>query len=433
MSSYFGSSTLERIAELKAELAELEALAGPKVPRRGRDRLTDRKIATLKIPGFYADGDRLYLDHKSPPSKYFVVRYTGLDGKSHDLGLGLYPAVSLGEARRRRDQALALLRSGVDPVEDPRRRKLAARIEQRRVMTFAQCARAFIRANEAAWRNAKHAKQWPATLQTYAYPVLGDLPVDAIETPHILQVLQPIWQDRTETASRVRARIESVLAWAATAGHRPADRPNPARWRHHLENVLPARVKIAPVVHHRAMSYAELPPFMAELAAKTGLAHLALRFLILTTTRTGETLGVRWGEVDEAKALWTIPPERMKGKREHRVPLAPAALEVLAVARRLPPSPFVFAANQFRHIADNSLLAALRRMGRGATTHGFRSAFADWCAETTSACGGTFGADARCRRPARHLGRPGASDAGEAQARGPLPRSAPQGLRRRRR
>jgi integrase len=351
-----------------------------------RDRLTDRKIAILKLPGFYADGGNLYLDFKEPPAKNWVLRYTR-DGRTRDHGLGAYPGVSLAEARLSRDAALAKLRSGVDPVEEKRAAKLASKLERARAMSFRQCAEAFIAAHEKSWKNAKHAGQWPQTMETYVYPVFGELPVGAIDTALVVKAIEPIWLGKTETASRTRGRIEKILDWAATAGYRPGDAPNPARWKGHLENLLPKKSKVAPVENMAALPYAELPGFMRELAAtQTGIGALALQFAILTACRTGEVIGARWAEIDLAEKLWTIPASRMKAAREHRVPLSDAVLDILATLRRLPPSDFVFPADRGKKPVSNMImLMMLRRVGRGdLTVHGFRSTFSDWCAERTA-------------------------------------------------
>ena len=289
------SSDLDtEIAELSERLARLKAQArGKPVRHRLRDRLTDRKVAILKIPGFYADGGNLYLDFKDPPSKNWVLRYTRA-GRTHDHGLGAYPPVSLAEARLVRDAILGKLRAGIDPIEEKRATRLAQKLEQAKAMTFRQCAKAFIAAHERSWKNAKHAYQWPQTLEAYVYPIFGDLPAATIDTALVMKAIEPIWLTKTETASRTRGRIESILNWAATAGYRAGDVPNPARWKGHLENLLPKKSKVAPVKNHEAVAYAELPRFMAELAQQTSIGALALRFAILTAGRTGEVIASQW-------------------------------------------------------------------------------------------------------------------------------------------
>jgi integrase len=253
-------------------------------------------------------------------------------------------------------------------------------------MTFRQCAEAYIAAHEAGWRNAKHAAQWPSTLATYAYPIIGELPVSAVDTALVVKVIEPIWHTRTETASRVRGRVECVLDWAAVAGYRPSDAPNPARWKGHLENLLPKKSRIAPVKSLAALPYGELPAFMSELAMQTSIGALALQFAIFTAARTGEVVAARWSEIDLTAKLWTISAERMKAGREHRVPLSEPAVRILERLQALPASPFVFPGdNPRRPVSDMIMRTVLHRMNRAdLTVHGFRSCFSDWCAERTN-------------------------------------------------
>jgi integrase len=374
------------IAELRRRLAALKAQTrGQAARHRHRNRLTNRFVETVTVPGFYADGGNLYLDFKDPPSKNWVCRYTR-DGRTRDHGLGAFPAVSLAEARRARDAALAKLRAGIDPVEERRAQKLAPKLERAKAKTFQQCAKAFIAAHERGWKNAKHADQWPQTLGTYVYPVLGDLPVGVIDTALVMKAIEPIWFTKTETASRTRGRIEKILDWAGTAGYRPADIPNPARWKGHLENLLPKKSKISPTKNLPAMPFAEVPAFMAELALHTGIGALALRLCILTATRTTETLNATWHEFNLDERVWTIPAARMKAGKEHRVPLSEPALDILVTLKKLPPSPFVFPADPpLRPVSNTIMLMVLRRAGHGGlVVHGFRSSFSSWTAAKTA-------------------------------------------------
>jgi integrase len=374
-----------RIAELQAELARLTAPTKQDTDRhRQSQRLTVREtIARLGLKGFYADGNNLYLDAKSLPGINWVFRFKR-NGVAHDMGLGPWPLVGLAEARELALDCRRKLRAGIDPLAEKRAARAAALAERTKAMTFKQCAERYIAAFEANWKNSKHAAQWPSTLETYAYPVIGALPVAAIDTALVMKVIEPIWYDKAETASRVRGRIERVLGWAATSGYRPKG-DNPARWKDHLDNLLPKRSAVAPGKHHAALPWAELPGFMARLAQQDGLGALALRFTILTGTRTNESLKARWGEVDLAERLWIIPAERMKTGREHRVPLADATMEILRTLQRLPPSDFVFPANRRRPVSDMIMLQLLKRMGRSdLTVHGFRSTFSDWVAERTN-------------------------------------------------
>jgi integrase len=377
----------ERIAELRAELARLTAATKEGTDRhRQSQRLTVRRIETIArrgLAGFHADGDCLYLDAKSLPGMNWVFRFKR-GGVAHDMGLGPWPLVGLAEARELALDCRRKLRAGIDPLAERQAARAAARAERAKAMTFKQCAEAYIAAFEANWKNSKHAAQWPSTLVTYVYPVIGALPVAAIDTGHVMQVLQPIWYEKAETASRVRGRIERVLGWAATSGYRPKGE-NPAQWKDHLDNLLPKRSAVAPGKHHSALPWAELPAFMARLAEEDGLGALALRFTILTCTRTSETLRARWDEIDLDDKLWVVPAERMKMGKEHRVPLADATVEILRTLQRLPPSDFVFPANRRRPVSNMIMLMALRRMGRAdLTVHGFRSTFSDWCAERTN-------------------------------------------------
>jgi integrase len=240
-------------------------------------------------------------------------------------------------------------------------------LEAAKAVTFRACAESYIAAHRAGWRNAKHGAQWGATLETYAYPVFGDLPVQAVDTGMVVKVLEPIWAAKTETASRLRGRIEAVLDWATTRGHRQGE--NPARWRGHLENLLPAPTKVQKVRHHAALPYSEIGAFMADLQRQEGIAALALRFLILTAARTGEVLGARWDEIDAAARTWTVPAERMKGHREHRVPLSDAALEVLRQVGEVRGGDFVFPGGKAgRPLSNMAMLTLLRRMERGDLT-----------------------------------------------------------------
>jgi integrase len=251
-------------------------------------------------------------------------------------------------------------------------------------MTFRQCGEAYIRAHAAGWKNAQHLRQWSVTLAQYVYPTIGDLPVEAIDTALVVKALQPIWTVKPETASRVRGRIELILGMAATGGYRRGD--NPARWAGHLENLLPRKTDVHRVEHHIALRYAEIGAFMSELRQRQGVASRALEFLILTAARTGEVVGAKWGEIDDAEGLWTVPAARMKAGKEHRVPLSEAALAIIDEMKKKRDGDFVFPGlNPGRPLSDIALLALLRRMGHGKiTTHGFRSSFRDWCAEQTN-------------------------------------------------
>ena len=298
------------------------------------------------------------------------------------MGLGPVHTISLAEAREKARECRKARLDGKDPIEGRRGERMQERLAAAKAMTFTNCAEAYIAAHRAGWKNPKHAAQWPSTMQTYVYPVVGDLPVQAVDTGLIMKALEPIWTIKPETAGRVRGRIESVLDWATARGYRTGE--NPARWKGHLENLLPARSKVAKVKHHAALPYPEIADFIVELRRQEGIAARALEFTILTVARTGEAIGARWAEIDEEAHLWTIPAERMKAEREHRVPLSDAALAILSTLPRR--GEFVFAGDQAgRPISNMAMTMLARRMGRSAlTVHGFRSSFSDWCAEQTN-------------------------------------------------
>lgn len=353
---------------------------------RATQRLTARTIQTAKAPAkhakFMADGRGLYLRVSAAGTKSWVYRYA-IAGRLHDMGLGPYPDVSLAEARERVAAQRKLRLDGANPIAARKASRMAAKLDAAKIMTFRQCAEAYIAAHQSGWRNPKHAAQWPATLGAYVYPVFGDLPVAAVDVGLVMKAVEPIWNAKPETASRVRGRVESVLDWATAREYRQGD--NPARWRGHLENLLPKRSKVQRVKHHAALPYAELPSFMAELRQQKGRAARALEFAILTAGRSGEVRGATWAEIDLEARLWTIPAERMKAGREHRVPLSNAAMEVLRPLAEARTGDTVFPGASGQPLSDMTLTMLLRRMDRGdLTAHGFRSTFSDWCAEQTS-------------------------------------------------
>jgi integrase len=335
------------------------------------ERLSALAVKRAKQRGMYHDGGGLYLQIAANGSRSWIFRY-GAQGRNH-FGLGPLHTVTLAEARERARKCRQQLLDGVDPIAERRLREAAARAEAAKSITFADAAKTYIEAHHAAWKNRKNKQQWLNTLATYAFPVLGRLPVAAVDTGLILRVLQPIWHEKSETASRVRMRIERILGWATVQGYRSGD--NPARWQNHLDHLLPAQGKIAPVQHHAALPYVEVPAFIAELAGRNGGAAEALEFLILTAARTGEVIGATWGEFDLKAKTWTIPAKRMKANREHRVPLSRRALEILRGMPRTGARVFP--------ISNMAMLQLLKRMDRGdITAHGFRSSFRDWAAET---------------------------------------------------
>jgi integrase len=346
-------------------------------------KLTAMQVEKATRPGLYNDGGGLYLRVARGGSKGWIFRYA-LGGRTRDMGLGSVDTFNLKQARDRARQCRELCYDGIDPIESRRARQREAQLEAARVMTFRQCAEAYIAAHEASWTNPKHAAQWPSTMTRFVYPIFGKLSVQAIDSGLVLKAIEPIWTAKTETASRVRGRIEAVLDWAAARGYRQGD--NPARWRGHLENLLPKKSKIARVEHHQALPYAQIGTFMGELRAQKGIAARALEFLILTAARTGEAIGATWAEIDFGERVWTVPAGRMKAGKPHRVALSEAAFAIVRAMHEVRCGKFVFpGAKSDRPLSTMSLLMLLRRMGHDhLTVHGFRSSFADWAAERTS-------------------------------------------------
>jgi integrase len=302
-----------------------------------------------------------------------------------DMGLGaMADGVGLAEARQKAEDARRAIRAGFDPIDSRRASLAAAAAVAAKSKTFEECATAYIKAHASGWRNEKHAAQWTATLETYAYPVLGKLPVSAIEIGHVMKILEPIWNEKPVTASRIRGRIEAILGWATVHGFRSGD--NPAQWRGRLENLLPSPRKVRKVEHHPALPYDEIGEFMATVRGQQGVAARALELVILTACRTSEVIGATWQEVDVRAAVWSVPADRIKAGNEHRVPLSPPAVALLRELGKHNAGEFVFpGGKRVRPISTNALLELLKRMERtDITPHGFRSTFRDWAAERTN-------------------------------------------------
>lgn len=332
----------------------------------------------------HGDGAGLWLKVTEGGSKSWILRYT-MAGRERWTGLGPYPDVSLAEAR---DKAMAWrkqVREGVDPMKVKQDALATARAEQAKKVTFAWCAAQYIDSHRAGWKNAKHAEQWVSTLAMYAEPVIGKMDVALVETEHVVRVLEPIWNSKPETASRLRGRIESILGWASARRLRSGD--NPARWKGHLDSLFPARTKVSRTRHFAALPWKDMQPFMTSLEAQAGVGALALRFTILTAARSGEVRGMVWDEVDLSARLWVVPAERMKAGREHRIPLSDAAVALLRQQEQafLAGTNVVFpSVRDHKPLSDMTLTAVLRRMQRNdLTVHGFRSTFRDWAAEAT--------------------------------------------------
>jgi integrase len=333
--------------------------------------------------GMHADGGGLYLHVNAKAAKSWIFRYMR-DGRAHEMGLGSIYTVGLKAARERAAEHRRELLDGIDPLEVREQQRHQARLDAARATTFRQVAERYIRAHRDGWNSPKSLAAWEGTLASDVYPMLADLPVQRIDTGLITRVLEPIWTTKPETASRVRGRIEAILDYATVHKWREGD--NPARWRGHLDKVLPKKAKVRRVEHHPALPFAEVPAFMERLRQENGTAAGSLEFAILTAARTGEVIGARWGEIDRITKLWTIPANRMKGGREHRVPLSAAAfaiLDALAEDRR---GDFIFpGAVTGKPLSNMAMLVLIRRMKRDdLTVHGFRSTFRDWAAERTN-------------------------------------------------
>lgn len=351
---------------------------------RTSHKLTDRAIKSKKEPGRYADGGGLYLQIGPSGTKAWLFRFMR-GGNARQMGLGALDVVSLQEARAAVLACRKLLHQGLDPIESRREGRLKALLDTSRSMSFRECADAYITAHRAGWKNAKHGAQWQSTLETYCFPVLGALPVSGIETGHVLKVLEgEFWLTKTETATRVRGRMEKILDWAGARGYREG--PNPARWQGHLDKLLPRPAKVKKVEHFAAIPHPEVSAFYKALGREQSVSARALQFIILTATRTKEVLGAKWLEIDLASRVWTVPASRMKAGKEHRVPLSDAAMAILSGLPRMADSDYVFPGAQSRKPLSNmACLALLRRMNRtDLTVHGFRSTFRDWAAETTN-------------------------------------------------
>lgn len=345
-------------------------------------RLTPKSVASKKRPGYYADSGGLYLQVSQGGSKSWVFRFM-LARRSREMGLGGVRRVSLAEARQKAADARALLSEGVDPIDARKTERAGRALDQARTIPFRECAENYIKTHRAGWKNAKHADQWTNTIETYCGPVIGSLPVQAVDTGLVLKVLEPIWTEKPETASRLRGRVEKVIDWATVRGYRTGE--NPARWRGHLDKLLPKLEKRKRVEHHPALPFDETGAFMQSLRKQEGIASRALEFTILTAARTGEVISATVDEFDLGAAIWTVPAGRMKAGREHKVPLSSRAVEIIREMKaargayvfrgRRPDSP----------LSSMAMLELLKRMGRtDITVHGFRSTFRDWAAERTN-------------------------------------------------
>ena len=358
---------------------------------RSQNKLSPLMVKNIKQKGLYADGGSLYLQVGDTGNKSWIFRYRR-GGKLRDMGLGAVHTVSLADARAKALDCRKLLITGVDPLGAKKTKQMQAKLAEVKGTTFEACAEAYIEAHKAGWKQARHASQWRQALAKHAYPILGKMLVDVIDTNDVQKVLDPIWNAKTETAKRLRGRIESILDWAKVKGYRQGE--NPARWRGHLDNLLASPNKLINVEHYAALPYARVSEFMKSLDKQEGKGAMALKLVILTAARSNEVLGSKWDEIDFEGRVWTVPAERMKvGKKEHRIPLTEQVISILQgikkdredIEGREDTCPYIFPnADGDGCLSNAVMLALLKRMNRrDITVHGFRSSFRDWAAENT--------------------------------------------------
>ncbi|MBI5269478.1 MAG: integrase arm-type DNA-binding domain-containing protein [Burkholderiales bacterium] len=340
-------------------------------------------VGRLTTPGLHFVGGVPGLAMQVTPggARSWTLRVV-VGGKRRDMGLGGFPGVTLAMARDKAREARELIRQGVDPIERQQAAQSALRASMAKALTFKECAEGYIKAHESGWKNEKHIQQWRNTLAQYAYPVFGDLLVRDVKLPQVMAALEPIWTTTNETAVRLRGRIESVLDWATARGLR--DDLNPARWKGHLDKLLPKPSKVNKREHHAALPVGDVGAFMKRLRALDGMGARALEFVILTAARSGEARGATWAEIDLESKVWTVPGDRMKAGKEHRVPLSSEAAALLKALPRMAATDLVFPSPRGGMLSDMTLTAVLRRMEAPAVPHGFRSTFRDWAAERTN-------------------------------------------------
>jgi integrase len=350
----------------------------PKIARE----LKPIEVGRLKAPGLVSVGGvpGLSLQITSTGARSWILRVK-VGTRRRDVGLGSFPGVTLAQAREKARAGREMVEQGIDPVLARERAQSQLRAEQASIVTFESAARSYIKSKSPEWKGSKSLTQWTGSLENYVFPVIGNLHVQDVHDAHVLKILEPIWGSRTETATRVRGRIENILDWATAKKYRTGE--NPARWRGHLDKLLAAPRKITPVKHYQALTVDAAPAFYAELKTRMGTAARALEFTILTAARSGETLGATWAEIDIDKELWTIPASRMKAEKEHRVPLTESAMGILREHSHLEGCEFIFPAPRGGQLSDMAMTAVLRRMGVNAVPHGFRSTFRDWAGDRT--------------------------------------------------
>lgn len=355
------------------------------MPRKAAE-MTDLAVRRLTAPGLHAVGGvpGLHLQVAATGGRSWILRVS-VAGRRRDMGLGGYPEVGLKEARESARRARQGVREGLDPIAGRRAARQALLAAAGRRATFREAGEAFIAAHESGWANPKHRQQWKNTLEAYAYPVIGELAVGDVALAHVLKILEPLWSTKTETAKRLRGRIEQVLDAAQARGQIDGPWQNPARWRGHLDKLLAKPSRVAKSAHHRALGIDDAGAFVAHLREQEGMGARALEFAILTAARSGEVRGAKWSEMDLAAGVWTVPADRMKAGKEHRVPLSAEALALLASLPRIGGTGgLVFPAARGGALSDMTLSAVMRRMKVDAVPHGFRSTFRDWSAERTA-------------------------------------------------
>ena len=352
------------------------------MPKQAKER-SAVEVRNISKPGRHAVGgvSGLLLFVKDSGAKSWILR-TIVGSKRRNIGLGGFPDVTLAQARDKARKMKELILDGIDPVEERRAKQQALINDQAKQMTFAQAARLCHDKKASEFRNAKHGMDWISSVNRFAIPIIGKVPVSEIELAHILKVLEPIWKEKTETATRLRQRIEAIVAWATASGHRSGD--NPARWKGHLDAILPTPNKIRKRRHYPALPWQGIGSFMQELRKRQGMAARALEFIILTAARSGEARLATWEEFDLENRIWTIPADRMKAGKEHTVPLTDQVVRLLQSMPRFENSNYVFAAPRGGRLSDMTISMLCRRMEVDAVPHGFRSTFRDWCAENTN-------------------------------------------------
>jgi integrase len=341
------------------------------------------QVRRLTRPGLHAVGgvSGLCLQVKESGARSWILRKK-IGVRRPDIGLGGFPDVTLEQARDRAREVEAQIRSGIDPIATRRDAKNALRLATAKALTFDDAAKAYFDTKSLEFKNRKHKSDWLNSVTTYASPVIGNLPIGGIELPHVIKVLQPIWSTKTETATRLRQRLEAIIAWATVSGYRAGE--NPARWSGNLEHVLPKAAKVKKVKHHAALPWVDVGAFMADLRRAEGMGARALEFAILTAARSGEVRGATWDELNLAEKLWTVSAERMKAGKAHRVPLSDSAVSLLKALHRFDGCPLVFPSVRGEMLSDMTLSAVMRRMKVDAVPHGFRSTFKDWARSNTN-------------------------------------------------